>query len=310
MQIAGTHIQIDETRTLVQIQLKSPSGECLAGTVVLWENLGGAWTQWGTVSVPASGSASVWISARVTTSWRAHAAQTPTRHAAWSPIFLLHNYPPKPVVTTPSWLPHPRLKPAQVRAVGHGPNPVIAPITNAGWAQMTKASWHPGCPVGRSALRTLSVNYWGFDGYRHRGTLVIAAWAARDFVGAFSAFYANAIPLRYLYPVDVFGWSSATNGGNDYASMQADNTSAFDCRWVDGSPGVMSPHSWGAAVDLNTFENPYNSATGWTPTAAWAKIAIAPYSWRRPSDKVVSIMRANGFSWTYGTNDPQHFDAH
>lgn len=310
VQIAGNHNEIDETRTLIQIQLKSPAGACLVGTVVLWEYLGGAWVQWGTVSVPASGSVSMWIAARVTTSWRAYTPQTPIRHAAWSPVFALHNVPPKPVIITPSWLPHPTLKPAQVRAVGHGPNAVVAPITDVFWARMTKVSWHPGCPVGRSALRTLNINYWGFDGFRHRGTLVIAAWAARDFVGAFSTFYANSIPLRYVYPVDVFGWSSVTNGGNDYASMRADNTSAFNCRWVDGSPGVMSPHSRGGAVDLNTFENPYNSATGWTPTAAWARIDINPYAWRHSWEKVVSIMRANRFSWTYGTNDPQHFDAH
>lgn len=310
VQIAGNHVQVDETRTLIQIQIESSTGECLGGSVVVWEYVAGAWVRYASVTVPSSGSLSMWISARTNTSWRAYAAQTATQHAAWSPVFALYNTPPKPVITTPSWLPHPTLKPAQGRAVGHGPNAVIAPITNTVWAQMTKASWHPGCPVGRSGLRMMSVNYWGFDGFRHRGTLIIAAWAGHDFVGAFSSFYAHAIPLRSLYPVDVFGWSSVTHGANDYASMRADNTSAFNCRWVDGSPGVMSPHSWGAAVDLNTFENPYDSATGWTPTAAWAGIDISPYAWRRGGDKVVSIMRANHFSWTYGTSDPQHFDAH
>ncbi|BBH15900.1 hypothetical protein Back2_01870 [Nocardioides baekrokdamisoli] len=310
VQIAGEHNEIDETRTLIQVQLKSPGGDCLGGTVVLWEFIGGVWVEFRTLTVPDSGSLSLWISARTTTAWRAYAAPTVARHAAWSPVFTLYNTPPKRAITTPSWLPHPSLKPAQARAVGHGANPIIAPISDTLWARMVKASWHPGCPVGRAALRTLSVNYWGFDGFRHRGLLVIAAWAGRDFVGAFNGLYANSIPLRYVYPVDIFGWSSQTNGANDYASMRADNTSAFNCRWVDGSPGVMSPHSWGGAIDLNTFENPYDSATGWTPTAAWAGVEINPYAWRHTWDTVVSIMRANRFSWTYGTSDPQHFDAH
>lgn len=310
VQIAGNHIEVDETTSMLHIQMKSATGVCVGGTVVLWEYVGNAWGRWGQVTVPASGTLNMLFHARVTTAWRAYAVPSAATKGAWSPVFTLTNLPPKPVITTPSWLPRPSLKPAQIRAVGSGANPVVASITDSFWARMTTASWHPGCPVGRSALRTLSINYWGFDGYRHRGTLVIAAWAAKDFVGAFSSLYAHSIPLRYIYPMDVFGWSSVTNGGNDYASMKADNTSAFNCRWVDGSPGVMSPHAWGTAVDLNTFENPYDSATGWTPTAAWAGIDINPYAWRHNWETVVSIMRANGFSWTYGTADPQHFDAH
>ena len=310
VQIAGNHREVDESRTLIQIQIKSPAGRCLGGTVALWEFISGTWRQQPRVTVPASGSVSLWISARVTTGWRAYVLPTASMQAAWSPEFILYNTPPRSPITTPTWLPRPALKSPQMRAVAAGPHAVVAPITDAFWAQMTRASWHPGCPVGRAALRTLAINYWGFDGYRHRGTLVIAASAAKDFVGAFSTLYWKLIPIRYIYPVDVFGWSSMTNGANDYASMKADNTSAFDCRWVDGSPGVMSPHAWGTAVDLNTFENPYDSATGWTPTAAWAQIDINPYTWRHSWDTVVSIMRANRFSWTYGTADPQHFDAH
>ena len=45
-------------------------------------------------------------------------------------------------------------------------------------------------------------------------------------------------------------------GGDDDASMAADNTSAFNCREITGG-GAYSNHSWGMAIDINPLENPY-----------------------------------------------------
>ena len=45
-------------------------------------------------------------------------------------------------------------------------------------------------------------------------------------------------------------------GGNDDLSMAANNTSAFNCRDVTGSPGRFSNHSWGRAIDINPLTNP------------------------------------------------------
>ena len=65
-----------------------------------------------------------------------------------------------------------------------------------------------------------------------------------------------------MYRVDRFGYSSRLRGGDDYASMAAGNTSVFNCRDVVNRPGVRSPHSYGRALDVNTWENPYRSARG------------------------------------------------
>jgi hypothetical protein len=46
-------------------------------------------------------------------------------------------------------------------------------------------------------------------------------------------------------------------GGDDNASMAANNTSAFNCRDATGKPGVFSNHSWGRAIDINPLTNPY-----------------------------------------------------
>jgi hypothetical protein len=45
-------------------------------------------------------------------------------------------------------------------------------------------------------------------------------------------------------------------GGSDFQSIEADNTSAFNCRRATGSKG-WSRHSFGKAIDINPIENPY-----------------------------------------------------
>jgi hypothetical protein len=112
-----------------------------------------------------------------------------------------------------------------------------------------------------------------------------------------------------MYRVDRFGYGRRSGGGNDYASMRHDNTSAFNCRWVTGNPGVRSPHSYGYAVDINTWENPYRSKVGLLPNSWWMGHSDPRYAWRSASHPVVRIMVEHGFRWTYGLGDTQHFDA-
>ena len=173
---------------------------------------------------------------------------------------------------------------------------------------MTGRSWHRGCPLGRSGLRLVRINYWGFDGYRYRGEMVLSSAVARRAAGALRDMHERRFPIRRMYRVDRFGWSKRLHGANDYASMRADNTSAFNCRSVVNKPGVMSPHSRGRAVDINPWENPYRSATGLVPNKWWASHSHPRYAWRSASHPVVRIWRSHGFRWTYGTGDSQHVD--
>ena len=54
-----------------------------------------------------------------------------------------------------------------------------------------------------------------------------------------------------MVPVDAYG-------GCDFRSIEADNTSAFNCRYVDGTTR-WSNHAYGRAIDVNPIENPYVS---------------------------------------------------
>ncbi len=130
------------------------------------------------------------------------------------------------------------------------------PLDAALRERMTGSSWHLGCPVALSDLRLLRIGYWGFDRRPHRGTLVAAATSVEAMRGAFEALYRKHFPIRRMRLVDDYG-------GSDYASIEADNTSAFNCRPATGS-SRFSEHAYGRAIDVNPIENPYVYPDGTT----------------------------------------------
>jgi hypothetical protein len=130
------------------------------------------------------------------------------------------------------------------------------PLTLAVRKRITGTSWHRGCPVGLDDLRYVRVSYVGFDGAAHSGELMVAAGAVRAMRGALRTLYAERFPIRRMRLVDDYR-------GDDYASIQADNTSAFNCRRATGSTR-WSEHAYGRAIDVNPIENPYVAADGST----------------------------------------------
>jgi hypothetical protein len=61
-------------------------------------------------------------------------------------------------------------------------------------------------------------------------------------------------------------------GADDRRSMRADNTSAFNCRFVAGT-SRWSEHAYGRAIDLNPIENPYVTDSGYVSPPAGAPFA-------------------------------------
>ena len=67
----------------------------------------------------------------------------------------------------------------------------------------------------------------------------------------FRRLYAERFPIRRMVPEDAYG-------GSDPKSMDADNTSGFNCRYaVAPGPPQWSAHAYGEAIDVNPVENPY-----------------------------------------------------
>jgi hypothetical protein len=167
-------------------------------------------------------------------------------------------------------------------------------------------SWHSGCPVGPASLTAVTMTYWGFDNVSHSGTLVVNRAVVSSVVAAFKSIYAARFPIRRMQPI-------AAYGGDDNASMAADNTSAFNCRRaVSNGPPSWSMHAYGEAIDINTLENPYRLDGKVLPPAG------APFMDRSNVRRgmIVSgsapVVAFAGVHWGWGGNwsstpDYQHF---
>jgi hypothetical protein len=169
-------------------------------------------------------------------------------------------------------------------------------------------SYHPGCPVAPAQLRLVRLAYWGFDGSRHLGALVVNERVVPAVEAVFRRLYAARFPIRRMEPVDAFH-------GSDDRSMAADNTSAFNCRYaVAAGPKRWSVHAYGEAIDVDPLENPYLEEGRVLPPAG------RPYLDRgnvRPGMAVVDGALVEAFAasgWQWGgrwaaTPDYQHFSA-
>ncbi len=135
----------------------------------------------------------------------------------------------------------------------HGRAPFVAvarPIDSELAKKMTGVSWRPGCPVPIDDLRLITMTFWGFDNRSHAGRLVVNKDVTQPVVRAFHAMYDAKFPIRRMELIEKYD-------ANDDRSMEADNTSAFNCRNKTGSTTEFSVHSYGRAIDINPVENPY-----------------------------------------------------
>lgn len=176
----------------------------------------------------------------------------------------------------------------------------VSPVT----ADDLPASWRPGCPVPVSALRAVDATYWGFDGQVHDGRLIVAAEQAEAVRAVLEALFAARYPIERMEPVDVYG-------GSDAASMDANNTSGFNCRPATGSTS-WSAHAYGRAIDLNPLQNPYVKGDTVLPPQS-AHLVDRSRTHRgmiHAGDPAVTAFAAQGWEWggdRTTLKDYQHF---
>ena len=128
---------------------------------------------------------------------------------------------------------------------------IAVPLPKALEQEMhAKKTWREGCPVPISDLSYLVLVHWGFDAKPHIGELVMHRKLAQAVLQAFADLYALRFPIEKMERIERYD-------GDDHRSMEANNTSAFNCREVSGRPGVLSTHSYGSALDINPVQNPY-----------------------------------------------------
>ena len=176
-------------------------------------------------------------------------------------------------------------------------------------------SYRNGCPVPPESLRRLVVNYRDYSGKVRRGTLVVAASAVTVVQRAFTRAFADRFRIKRMTPVDAFYGVGVTPVGSDVRAMNAGNTSAFNCRGVTGSRFRVSQHSFGTAIDINTFENPYVTSSRVYPAKAKKKYVTHraqhlsdPGVLRRRSG-MTRVFLSAGWAWGgfWSHRDWQHF---
>ncbi len=184
----------------------------------------------------------------------------------------------------------------------------ISPITPKIKTRILKGgSWHRGCPVPLSDLRYLTMTYRGFDGRDHRGEMIVHQSVAREVTEIFGKLYTSKYPIKHMRLVSDYGAS-------DFRSIEADNTSAFNCRAVTGGK-KWSNHSYGKAIDINPIENPYISRSGRISHKSSLKYRNRDHSHSKATilknDKIVKLFKTKGWRWGgdwHSIKDYQHFD--
>lgn len=173
-------------------------------------------------------------------------------------------------------------------------------------------SWHKGCPVDIKDLRYIRVKHRNFYRSERMGEMIVHKDVAQDLVNIFRELYTIKYPIRQMRLVSDFS-------GNDWKSIEADNTSAFNCRNVSTGQKKWSKHAYGKAIDINPIENPFINRKGHI-----AHIQSYLYKKRKhkknsaftnkamlvKKDKAIKIFEKHGWQW--GGNfspykDYQHF---
>jgi len=187
----------------------------------------------------------------------------------------------------------------------------IRPLAPAERAQLNRGFWHAGCPVPLSALRLLTVSYWGFDGNVQTGELVANGSAAAPLAKVFGQLYRLRFRIRHMRFADSYGPKAGRPRDHDISG-------SFECRRAVPSPcgsgtGNWSQHAFGLAVDLNPIENPY---TGCGRTRERASVPYLNRSKIRRGMVTPAVVRAFassgwgwGGSWAGSTKDYMHFSS-
>lgn len=163
--------------------------------------------------------------------------------------------------------------------------------------------------ISYDELCYLHILHYDFDGNPAEGELICNVSIAQDLIEIFYELYLNEYQLESVLLIDEFD-------GDDTLSMEANNTSCFNYRVVEGSTS-LSKHALGLAIDINPLYNPYitygtDGAENVAPASASAyadRSVSFPYKIDE-SDLCYKLFKQHGFTWGGDWNsckDYQHF---
>lgn len=175
-------------------------------------------------------------------------------------------------------------------------------------------SYRPGCPVTPYSLRRVTLTYLDYTGHYRRGSLILNRSAVSAMTTVFGQALKQRFPFKKLVPVDAYYRSGrATPTQSDVAQMNDGDTMAFNCRPVTGNPYRISQHSYGNAIDINCYENPYVTSSRVYPATAGRYLTRWPYRTGMilRGGSVASSMASLRWLWgaRWAQPDYQHFSS-
>ena len=175
---------------------------------------------------------------------------------------------------------------------------------------MIGVSYRENPDISLDELRYVRIIHYDFKGQIQEGELVVNQKIAYPVMRVFYQLYKWEYPIERVRLVDDFD-------GDDEASMEANNTSAFNYRTIEGRD-ELSKHALGMAIDINPLMNPYVREDGYFPKNATEylerDITLCKGEHKdkmiHKKDMAYKIFKRNGFLWGgdwEDCKDYQHF---
>jgi len=170
-------------------------------------------------------------------------------------------------------------------------------------------SYKEYCDVPYSDLRYIRVLHKDFEGNTRIGEMIVNKAIAQDVVDIFKELYKISYPIEKMLLIDEYD-------ADDIKSMEDNNTSAFNFRYIEGTT-KRSVHSDGLAIDINPFYNPYvrtkNNETEVLPASAaeYADRTKEHIYYIKKDDPCYKAFTSRGFTWGgewKNSKDYQHFE--
>jgi len=154
-------------------------------------------------------------------------------------------------------------------------------------------------------LAYVHVKYIDFNDLEQDGEIICNKAIAQDLLEIFTELHRQRYQIESVKLVDDFG-------ADDENSMAANNSSCFNYRNIAGTDR-LSNHSYGCAIDINPFYNPYITTQAIAPAGAEIyadRKADFPHKIDK-EDLCYRLFTEHGFTWGGDWNhskDYQHFE--
>lgn len=170
-------------------------------------------------------------------------------------------------------------------------------------------SYKEDSDIPHSDLRYIRVLHTDFNGQTRIGEMIVNKAIAQDVVDIFKELYGISYPIEKMLLVDEYD-------ADDIKSMEDNNSSAFNFRFIEGT-NKRSVHSSGLAIDINPLYNPYvrsrNGELEILPESAAEHVDRSQDNvyYIKKDDPCYKAFTSRGFTWGgewKNSKDYQHFE--